>query len=485
MARQGGKWRVTWRAVGLGGVLLAAFGMLAPGRAGLCVWVGLAVAGVALWPRRTRTLRVPAIPLRRKLLFAGVVVGGVLLGAEVLLRAIGYQGDPGHRAVLDIYGAAPRPFSRSSAADGRAQFRVSDRAFRPAELACPKPAGEVRVFCFGGSTTFGYGLKAEEAYPARLKQILRQAQPGAHVRTVNLGCDALESFRILGMMTGVLREQQPDVVVLHTGHNDFINASRITAVAELAQLSRSAVRQRLAAYRALSHSRLFRLVEHGLWAAQRRADFVTREAYSRSRWALFQQAATAYEANVRAMVQRAREAGVPIVLCTVVSVARDAPPFASVSRPGLTHAQRTEFLRHTSEMRHLTMRQQLVEAEKAGRLAVQIDPGHAQTLYDLGLVLLQQGNAAEARMYLHWARDHDASGCRAPSRVNRSLRRLARDQGLPLADIERAFQARSRFGIVDHRLFVDSIHPRPEGHQLMAEVIAGAILKSKLLRPRP
>jgi len=75
--------------------------------------------------------------------------------------------------------------------------------------------------------------------------------------------------------------------------------------------------------------------------------------------------------------------------------------------------------------------------------------------------------------YYGW--ETNTSGWRAPSRVNHFLRELAAAEGVYLADLEAAFQARNTRGIVDRKLFVDSIYLNPEGHRLAAEIIARQI----------
>lgn len=83
-----------------------------------------------------------------------------------------------------------------------------------------KQPGEVRVAMVGGSTTFGYGVTWNEAIPARLEQELRRHTPGHPWSVVNLGYNnegahaivpTLEDFAYLA----------PDIVVLYEGYNDL------------------------------------------------------------------------------------------------------------------------------------------------------------------------------------------------------------------------------------------------------------------------
>jgi len=480
MNRARRKRRVTWRAVGLFGVSLVAVGLIADGLMRALAWPGLALAAAALWPRGAKPRPARSLPLSRKALFSVITLVAALALAEIILRATGYAGDPRRRAVLDIYGKPPDPFEATPMPSGGQGFRVAADGFRPDTFAAPKPSGEVRIFSLGGSTTAGYGTTPEEAYPARVQALLRSSRP--EVRVINLGRNALESFRIRAMVDDVLKRFEPDVLVVHTGHNDFINASRVVDVSRLARLSREAVGRRLAVMRTLRHSRVYRLVEHGVWALQDRGRPTSAEDCTRLRRELFGRALVEYKRNVRAIARRARQAGVPLALCTVVSVTFGLPPFESVHREGLTYAERAAFLEHAGQMRHLLMRRQPKEAEAEGRMALRIDDGHANTLYVLGLCLLAQKRTDEARELFRRARDEDTSGWRAPGSVNRFLKKLAGEDGATLADLEQAFRARSRTRIVDTSLFVDSVHPTLEGYGIMAETIADAIRRSGALR---
>lgn len=422
-----------------------------------------------------------ALPRWKKALLGACVVVGFFGLAEVALRVGGFGAETGRRAALEVYGESPDPFVLEPMGSGRQRCRVAGEGFRPAEFECPKPQGEFRVFCFGGSTTAGYGVRAEEAFPAQLEALLMKPYPGRRVRVINLGRDALESFRVRSLMGRVEASFEPDLLVVYCGHNDFINASRVTDVSRLAALSRDELERRAGLYRLVRQSRVFLLVERAVWAGRDAAKSrpVSADDFARTRRALFERAGAAYEVYMKDMTQGAAKARVPVVLCTVVSVSLGVPPFLSANDPELSYTDRAALQEYSNQMRHALMRGDREAAEAAGRLAITVDRTSAQALYDYGVTLAALGRGDEAREFLSRARDEDLSGWRAPSRVNEFLRRLSAAEGAALADVERAFEARSPLRVVDRQFFLDSIHPNAAGHRVIAETAAQAVAERK------
>ncbi|MBI3825275.1 MAG: hypothetical protein HY294_04700 [Candidatus Rokubacteria bacterium] len=86
-----------------------------------------------------------------------------------------------------------------------------------------KQAGERRVIVLGGSTAFGYGVRAGEAFPAVLERSLRargRERGGGAVSVVNLAYnnEGAHSFRFTLDDYQYLRA---DVVLIYTGYNDL------------------------------------------------------------------------------------------------------------------------------------------------------------------------------------------------------------------------------------------------------------------------
>jgi lysophospholipase L1-like esterase len=102
------------------------------------------------------------------------------------------------------------------------RFTTNNLGFRGDSLAMPKPAGEVRVFMVGGSTTECAVLDDREAVTARLQAYLRRALPGVDVRVYNAGKSGDRSWDHVAMVAHRIAHLQPDVIVVFAGVNDVM-----------------------------------------------------------------------------------------------------------------------------------------------------------------------------------------------------------------------------------------------------------------------
>jgi lysophospholipase L1-like esterase len=110
------------------------------------------------------------------------------------------------------------------------QTQTNSYGFRGREEVMePKPAGSLRVVCYGGSTTYCYNLPDGQTWPERLQAHLRtfpghrqdQVLNGGHI-CWSLGHVYLQAKRDLPLL-------KPDVVVIYVGVNEMMNADFLRA----------------------------------------------------------------------------------------------------------------------------------------------------------------------------------------------------------------------------------------------------------------
>ena len=101
-------------------------------------------------------------------------------------------------------------------------------------------AEPIKIVAFGGSNTFGKGVATDEAYPAQLERLLRQA--GYDVTVKNEGINGQTTADELGKLDSAV----PDgvkIVIFQPGGND--NRSRKKTVADTGQNIRAIVQKLL------------------------------------------------------------------------------------------------------------------------------------------------------------------------------------------------------------------------------------------------
>ncbi|MFM8498830.1 MAG: arylesterase [Chakrabartia sp.] len=131
-------------------------------------------------------------------------------------------------------------------------------ALSQAVLLVMAPAAQARerlVLAFGDSLSAGYGLKAQESFPAQLQTSLRKK--GMAVRVHNGGVSGDTSAAGRGRLSWVLAglKAKPDLVILELGANDMLRGqppaqARANLDAMLTELKRRNIRVLLAGMRA-------------------------------------------------------------------------------------------------------------------------------------------------------------------------------------------------------------------------------------------
>ncbi len=231
--------------------------------------------------------------LARNLGFSLVVSIGFLLCLEAGLRLVGfpdpgiYAGDPG-----SVWWLQPELEARS------VEAREIGRSFtvRTNRLGCRGPAPESGgLACLGDSTTFGWGVEEDEAWPARLAQHLGQV-------VLNAGVPGHSTHQGLATMDRAL-SVEPHTVIL----------GYIVRDAELATAAD-------ADRRAQPPIRILRAM-----SALRRAPRPSSEGE------LFRVPPPAYRENLEAMLTRVERAGArPVLLAFPMQ--RPSPPHLDVLR---------------------------------------------------------------------------------------------------------------------------------------------------------
>ncbi len=86
-----------------------------------------------------------------------------------------------------------------------------------------KPAGTLRLFVLGGSSSAGFPYQFYNGFPARLEEMLQQDHPGRPVEVINLGMTAVNSFTLRDIHRQLLR-YDPDGILIYAGHNEYYGA---------------------------------------------------------------------------------------------------------------------------------------------------------------------------------------------------------------------------------------------------------------------
>ena len=165
-------------------------------------------------------------------------LAALLLGLLPLLVA--EAGAAGNRIGCRRRGGGPVHWLRHDTAPFRAErgwFRTSDYPhtrfdyFRPESFAAKPASNEFRIFCLGGSTVQGRPYAIETSFTTWLELSLQAADPSRRWEVVNCGGISYASYRLVPILKELL-QYDPDLFVIYTGHNEFLE-SRTLSIGDL------------------------------------------------------------------------------------------------------------------------------------------------------------------------------------------------------------------------------------------------------------
>ncbi|GAB5536639.1 MAG: hypothetical protein Rubg2KO_28880 [Rubricoccaceae bacterium] len=368
----------------------------------------------------------------KALVFKGLAIAlpvVVLLCIEVALRLAGV-GDF-RRAPFQ-----PIPAQESAVALDPDYGQMFFKGFQPGvafdPLDAEKSGEALRILALGGSTTAGFPYSWYYSFPARLEDQLAIALPGRHVEVANLGMTATNSFTLWALSEPVAA-QQPDAVLIYSGHNEYYGAYGPAGTQGWTGTSVGLKRFLIGASTWGLVTGLSGLVAEEP-SSERRTMMarVVRDASVELGGDVYAAGLAQYEANLRDALRQLERAHIPVFLATLTSNLAGQAPLG--------------------------------------------DEPDALAAYERGLRQLAAGDTAAARIDVLAAKEGDGLRFRAPEALNAVIRQLADEfSNVTLVDVQAAFQAASPGGLEGATLFTDHLHPNARGYALMADAFASAM----------
>lgn len=404
----------------------------------------------------------------------------LLASSEVLLRVAGF-GEPAGFAVPDETPGFLRSNPRFASLYFPAGFDLRPLNFR---FRRSKPANTVRIVVLGESAA--QGVPAPQfGFAPQLRALLRSRYPGREFEVLNTGIVAVNSH-VIYRIARQLKELSPDFVVIYMGNNEVVGPYG-PGCAYLSEMPPLWVIRLSMAVKA---SRIGQL-------ANRAAALLAGGKHPAAEWGGMQMFVNStvvaddprlqavyrnFEANLRAIVGEAEDAGARTILCTVASNIRDSAPFVSVHGRELSAAELSAWSSAYDRGRREWLLGESARATKDLLEAERIDPRHADTEFMLGRLDLDRGDTEEGRRRLIAAEHWDALRFRPDPAVNEAIRRVARSAGGTVSLLDVAGLLGSDPGSsappAGGESFVEHVHLSLEGNYRLARSVAGPIAEA-------
>ena len=391
----------------------------------------------------------------------------LLAGVEVYLRHTGYGLDG--RLFLptgQAYQLNQELYRRYYPADDPMVKNLIPRV----RMKQQKSDDDFRVVCLGGSTTRG-------PFPALLTELLISSEVNKAGEVVNLGIITFNSYQVLDIVKK-LPQYEPDLLIIYMGHNEIygpLGGGSKVALGTSRDVINLVLRLREFRVYQLAHSLYSSL------SASPDRPLKERSPYKRMvnsslapRHPLRQQAIENFTGNLREILSIAERQQIPVIVATIVSNLRDWRPFDSEPPPDSLDVAAWQALLERGKAAFEI--NDLGEAERIYQTAIELFPDHAQTHFDLGHVYLATGDRDKAERAFTTARDLDVLPIRAPSAVNETIRAVAEEADVVLADLEVVFEDDEPESVMGKPVFFEHLHPTILGDYLIAGHLTDVIV---------
>ncbi|NQT61596.1 MAG: hypothetical protein HQ556_01445 [Candidatus Marinimicrobia bacterium] len=321
----------------------------------------------------------------------------------------------------------------------------------PQKFSSEKSTGTIRIFCLGGSTTAGFPYEMTTPFPQQLALLLRADYPDRNFEVINMGLSAINSFTVVDWIPEVLK-QEPDLVLLYMGHNEFYGAYGTGSTISLGHDGRIV--------RLVLKFQQFRVVQMINSIIRGFADpppskvnptlmeKVIDDKFIETNSMLRIKTRENFSANLDVILTACQAAGVPVILSNLVSNIKDQTPLDVTSNPQQTSSK-------------------------------------AHKLYLKGLREFRQGDTTTAHISLTRAKNTDQVPFRGNDYLNEILQVKAGRFAQPIVDMKSAFRRASSSSIPGNDLFCDHLHPNPIGYHIMAREFRKAMDRADLLPMTP
>lgn len=372
--------------------------------------------------------------------------------------------------------------------------------FRPDSFAAQKAPNEFRIFCLGGSTVQGRPFAIETSFTTWLEISLQAADPKRQWEVVNCGGVSYASYRLVPILKEVLA-YEPDLIILYTGHNEFLEDRTYGHIKHLPELIARPCEfvSRTRTYTMLRRRYLRLRGGTGRWVPKDRPILASEvdamleyrgglEQYHRDeKWR--RDTIEHFRYNLYRMVQMARDAGVPLLLVNPVCKLRDCAPFKTQHRDGLTADELSRWKSLVSKAGDCYARGSYYQAVTYLQQAMEIDDQHAGIHFMLAKCYDALGMTAQARQSYLQAKELDICPLRILEPMNQAILEVARRTHTKVVDLwldydefsemRRSKKDAGNFWLIDH------VHPSIAGHQQVARLLADELVREGIVHPLP
>ena len=435
--------------------------------------------------------------------FGAIIFSLFFLLIEGLLWGLNIpDGEQNHDPFLG-FSSQTRLFIGSSLNNGDKTFPIMVTApdkfyfFQPQLFPLKKPANVRRVFCIGGSTTYGRPYEHKTSFCGWLADFLAYTDQEHKWEVINAGGISYASYRVVLLLEELI-QYEPDLIISYIGQNEFLERRTYSQILGLPKFVRDlgSAASNLRIYAIMGDMikkmrtgdrkeqtdyvhKLSKEVNTILDQTIGPKDYVRDDEQKKK-------IIDHFEFNLGKIAQLTRSVDSQLIMVAPASKLRNESPFKSQARSDIKGLDLKKWTQHY-ESAHKLFREKKFEAALTEASSAEIlDPRYAHTLSLKGDILYNFGRYADAKLSYKKALDEDVCPLRAITPIHNLVIGAAREMNVPVVDFDAIISKRSPNGITDDTFFIDHVHPTIEGNKILALALLKEIINNGMIKsPKP
>jgi tetratricopeptide (TPR) repeat protein len=444
----------------------------------------------------------PSMPVWKKILFGILTIAVFFVGSELALRLIGIKPlsvteDPfvGFAGNIPLFVERVQPDGAIMLVTAKNKLRL----FNEQQFPKVKSTNSYRIFCMGGSTTYGHPFVDSTSFCGWLREFLPAADPSKNWEVINAGGISYASYRVANLMNE-LSQYQPDLFIVYSGQNEFLEERTYRTIIHMPEW---VIRTKAALTNTRTYTVMNRVLES---VSKNRAETgkkshemtvevdeildhtVGPTSYTRDE-ALRSEIITHYKFNLERMIAIAKSAGSKIIFITPASNLKDMPPFKSENRASMTDTDKKVWNSLYEQGKKRQEDGMATEALTIFTEAIKIDNRYADLHFRVGQVLFALRRFDESKISFQKAIDEDICPLRILSPMSNTVHEIAKESNVPLIDFVKLIEddCYHRYGhkIPGDEYFIDHLHPTIDGYRMLGLALLDQLAREGIARTGP
>ncbi|MBN1907456.1 MAG: tetratricopeptide repeat protein [Deltaproteobacteria bacterium] len=344
-----------------------------------------------------------------------------------------------------------------------------------------KGKNSYRIFCLGGSTTYGRPYDNRLSFCGWLDSYLKEAEPGITWEVINAGGISYASYRVAKLMQE-LTLYDPDLFIVYSGQNEFLERRSYSKLADLPTwlINFESTLNRTRIYSSMK--RLYENLRPDSFEKAKKKYELSGEVRTMLEYTAGpasyhrddthkKQIITHYHSNLERMTLLAREADAKIIFVTPVINIKDVSPFKSEFKEGVSESSKDLFVNLLNNGKKLYAEGNPADALKLYKQAFEIDNRYADLFFEIGRVMFDLKNYDKAEEAFRLAVDEDIAPLRALSYMRTILFDISSKYSVPLVDFEQILKQEylKEYGhpVFGNEYFMDHVHTDDERYRIL------------------